>query len=51
MKNLWKWIGATIIYVGAALIVILVMQYFYHSSDFFRSPRRQMIKSATPVQL
>ena len=37
MKNLWKWIGAAIIYIGAALIVILVMQYFYHSSDFFRS--------------
>lgn len=37
MKKFLRWAGAAAIYIGTALIVILLMQYFYHSSDFFRS--------------
>ena len=37
MKKILKWFGVAAVYIGVALVVILIMQYFYLSSDFFRS--------------
>ncbi len=37
MKRILKWFGVAAIYIGVAVILILLMQYFYLSSDFFRS--------------
>ena len=37
MKKILKWFGAAAVYIGVALVVVLIMQYFYLSSGFFRS--------------
>ena len=37
MKKILKWFGVAAVYIGVALVVILIMQYFYLSSHFFRS--------------
>lgn len=49
MKKILKWFGVAAVYIGVALVVILIMQYFYLSSDFFRSLFEGGTLQATPA--
>ncbi|MDD2403537.1 MAG: hypothetical protein PHV75_02405 [Victivallaceae bacterium] len=48
MNKSWKLIGAISIYIAAGTLVTMLMLYFYHSNDFFRSLFEGAVEVAAP---
>ncbi|MDD2480260.1 MAG: hypothetical protein PHS31_10255 [Victivallaceae bacterium] len=49
MNKNWKWIGAVSIYIASGTLITMLMLYFYHSNDFFRSLFEGGVEVATPA--